>query len=222
MSKLTVAEAAEKLGVSREAIHNRVRRGSLESVVEDGIKYVLLDAAQQKTAPSKARNYTKAKAQTDERYYKFLEEQNAKLQNRVEVLETETRMLREQKEQMLIAERQKIEEIYKQKDEQLKNILNAISSKFMLETPANFQSEPLEAIEEAEVEEIDTEYYKEESSEPISLKKYLLKQGCSEKKMKKFKKQCEKLAKTDERFEMRKSKVFIDPLKYSYEDILGL
>lgn len=220
MSKLTVAEAAEKLGVSREAIHNRVRRGSLESVVEDGIKYVLLDAAQQKTAPSKARNYTKAKPQTDERYYKFLEEQNAKLQNRVEVLETETRTLREQKEQMLIAERQKIEEIYKQKDEQLKNILNAISSKFMLETPANISSEPLEAIEEAELEEIVLEPH-EEAPKLVSLKKYLKQNNYSEKKAKKIKEKFKKLEKKEDRIIKLEKKYYLDFVQYDYSDLLS-
>ena len=43
MSKVTIHDAAELLGVSKEAIHNRIRRGSLQSVVEDGIKLVILD-----------------------------------------------------------------------------------------------------------------------------------------------------------------------------------
>ena len=43
MSKLTVADAAIKLGVSKEAIHNRIRRGSLESVVENDVKLVIID-----------------------------------------------------------------------------------------------------------------------------------------------------------------------------------
>jgi len=220
MSKLTVAEAAEKLGVSREAIHNRVRRGSLKSVIEDGVKYVLLDAIEQKATPSKTRNYAKAKTQTDERYYKYLEEQNTKLQNRVEVLETETRTLREQKEQMLIAERQKIEEIYKQKDEQLKNILNAISSKFMLETPTNIESEPFEAIEEAEVEEILPEI-QEEKPVLISLKKYLKQNNYSEKKAKKIKEKFKQLQKIEERIVKIDKKYYLDFTQYDYSDLLS-
>ena len=42
MTKLTISDAAEKLGVSKEAIHNRIRRGSLESVIENGVKFVLI------------------------------------------------------------------------------------------------------------------------------------------------------------------------------------
>jgi len=40
MSKMSIAEAAEFFGISREAIHNRIRRGSLESLIEDGVKLV--------------------------------------------------------------------------------------------------------------------------------------------------------------------------------------
>ena len=42
MSKLKIADAASKLGVSKEAIHNRIRRGSLDCIVEDGVKFVIL------------------------------------------------------------------------------------------------------------------------------------------------------------------------------------
>ena len=42
MMKLTILDAAEKLGISKEAIHNRIRRGSLKSVVENGVKFVFI------------------------------------------------------------------------------------------------------------------------------------------------------------------------------------
>lgn len=147
MQKMTVAEAAEFFGVSKEAIHNRVRRGSLESEVIDGEKHVYVDENKSKTNPTKAKTTpkkTRASSQTprrvepkvDDRYYNLLKEQNTQLQAKVEKLEGETRDLRDQKEQMLIQERKKIEQIYKDKDEQLKNILNAISSNFILNAPA--------------------------------------------------------------------------------------
>ncbi|MDT8339670.1 MAG: DNA-binding protein, partial [Sulfurimonas sp.] len=80
MTKLSISDAADKLGVSKEAIHNRIRRGSLQSVVEDGVKLVILSpnkSAQAKTVNMGGR---KAVSHADERYYKLLEEQNAKLQ----------------------------------------------------------------------------------------------------------------------------------------------
>jgi hypothetical protein len=42
VSKLTVPKAAQALGISPEAVRNRLSRGTLESVKEDGTVYVLI------------------------------------------------------------------------------------------------------------------------------------------------------------------------------------
>jgi hypothetical protein len=42
--RLTVPEAARALGISPEAVRNRLSRGTLESSKEDGTVYVLLEA----------------------------------------------------------------------------------------------------------------------------------------------------------------------------------
>jgi len=216
MSKISIADAALKLGVSKEAIHNRIRRGSLESVTEDGVKYVILP--QGSSAPSKQtpkRANAKTASQTDARYYKLLEEQNEKLQLKVEKLETETRTLREQKEEMLVAERNKIEQIYKDKDEQLKNILNAISSKFMLNAP----DEEL-IIESQELVEAEIEAEENFSSELVSLKKYLKDENYTEKKAKKIKDRFKKAAKKDSRIITVGKKHYINLAKFDYSDLL--
>jgi len=210
MKKMSVSDAAEYFGVSREAIHNRIRRGSLEAVVEDGVKLVLIDGkktARNSTIPKQVKSH-------DERYYKLLEEQNAKLQSRVELLEGETRTLRDQKEQMLIAERQKIEAIYKEKDEQLKNILSTISSQFMLNTP-----EPTEDVEE--LVEVEIEEESVISKEGItSLKKYLKQKKYSKIKAQKIKKKFQKKAKKDERIIVIDDKLYLDFVKYDYKGLL--
>ena len=211
MKKMSVAEAAEFFAVSKEAIHNRIRRGSLKSLLgKDGVKLVLVDETSRvkKAAPKRVIK----NSANDERYYKLLETQNAKLQERVEVLENETRGLRDQKEQMLIEERKKIEAIYKEKDEQLKNILQTISSKFMLGSPLE-EEETVEA-EMVEIEEGDKE------NNTISLKKYLKLFDFSEKKMKKIKKRFKEKAKTDERIITVGNKYYIDSVKYDYKDLI--
>jgi len=212
MKKMSVAEAAEFFGVSKEAVHNRIRRGSLKSILNgDGVKMVLVDetSSVKKAVPKKrvVKNST-----NDERYYKLLEAQNTKLQERVAVLENETRSLRDQKEQMLIEERQKIETIYKEKDKQLKNILQTISSKFMLGAPLE-EEETLEA-EMVEIEEEDRE------NNMISLKKYLKLFDFSAKKIKKIKKKFKEKANNDERFIMIGSKYYLDIAKYDYKDLI--
>ena len=212
MGKYTVADAAKKLGVSKEAIHNRVRRGSLKSIVEDGVKLVIIEAKVVAKATSRSNASRQKPLHVDDRYYKLLEEQNAKLQQRVDTLEGETRGLRDQKEQMLIDERKKIEQIYKEKDEQLKNILNAISSKFMLNAPDE-DVEAVENIVEAEVEQ-DTKA----QSRLISLNKHLKNRNFSKKKSQKIKDKFQKHAKGDSRIIKIGKKFYIDLEKYDYSD----
>ncbi len=209
MKKMSVNDAAMYFGVSKEAIHNRIRRGSLQSVIENDVKMVIVDEKQAKSGPKRAAQ-PRRNALSNDRYYKLLEEQNEKLQSRVDTLENETRTLRDQKEQMLIEEREKIERIYKEKDEQLKSILNSISSKFMLNAPAEFQEE--ETLE-AEVEDT--------ASNVISLKKYLKKQNFSDKKIKKLKAKFKKSAKKDERIVVIGNKYYLDTAKYDYSDIVS-
>ena len=215
MSKISITEAAEKLGISKEAIHNRIRRGSLKSVIEDGVKFVILEAgAQTANKPAPKRSRSVKAPESDGRYYKLLEEQNEKLHQRVEKLEGETKTLREQKEQMLIQERVRIEQIYKDKDEQLKNILNAISSKFLLNVPTDEMIIENEELVEAEIE------VQEPRSELISLKKYLKDGDFSKKKRGKIKERFKKAAKKDDRVIIVGKKYYINLDKFDYSDIL--
>jgi len=212
MANYTVADAAKKLGISKEAIHNRVRRGSLKSIIENGIKLVIIESKTISKASTRTATNKQKPLHVDERYYKLLEEQNTKLQQRIDTLENETRSLRDQKEIMLIDERKKIEQIYKEKDEQLKNILNAISSKFMLNAPESDIQE-VETIVEAEVEqEVKTE------SRLVSLNKHIKSRNFSKKKSSKIKEKFKKQAKKDSRIITIGKKFYIDLEKYDYSD----
>ena len=195
--KYTIQDAAQKLGVSKEAIHNRVRRGSLECVVEDGVKFIVLGKQENKSAKTPA-----SSTQTKDKYSQFLEEQNVKLSKRVDELELETRVLRDQKEQMLISQKESIEQIYREKDEQIKNIINAISLK-------------LTHFKQGDI--VETEVVaKSKEQKLVSLKKELLKRGFSKKKIKQIK---EQVASTQEnRFVFVGSKIYID-LAFDYSDL---
>lgn len=216
MQKMSVAEAAEHFGVSKEAIHNRIRRGSLQSETEEGIKLVLID--KESDMPKKQTSpRSHMPKNTDEKYTRYLEAQNAKLQERIGTLELETRTLREQKELMLIEERQKIEQIYKEKDEQLKSIINAISSQIVQKTKElelNFArgGKTLDAqVETLEVAPVKTTL--------VSLKKYLKKQKLSEKKREKITKRITSLASNDSRFIKVGKKCYLDLARYNYDDL---
>lgn len=205
---MNVLEAAEHFKVSKEAIHNRIRRGSLQSVVEDGTKYVLVDETQPIVQKTRQSNVV-----TDERYYKLLEEQNAQLQQRVQTLENETRSLRDQKELMLVNERKMIEQVYKEKDEQLKNILSTFQAQLLLSV-----STPPQEHLEAEIEEVAE--VKEVVQNIISLKKYLKEQNISGKKALKIRKKFKKKIEKDQRIITVGKKIYLDLQKYDYSDLL--
>ncbi|MBP1681360.1 MAG: hypothetical protein H6Q35_1699 [Proteobacteria bacterium] len=118
--KLTVIEAAKLLGVSKEAIYNRLRRGSLQSVVENGVKYILLTKSSLKEGPS-ARKIESAA--TESAYVELLKVQLEEMKLKNEKLEADKERLIADKERLLIESKEKIEMIYKERDEQLKAIL---------------------------------------------------------------------------------------------------
>ena len=202
--KLTIAQAADKFGVSKEAIHNRVRRGSLKSVIENGVKYIVLDEPK-----------TSNDTEYVDKYYRYIEEENSRLKEKIERLEGETRTLRDQREQMLIDERNKIEQIYKERDEQLKSVLHVVASKFL--THSNSDAIIEEAIS-AEVVEPQT-LCEDEVSE-ISLKAFLKDRGIKKERRKKLTKRFEKRAKKDARIKWVEGKIFLNPDEFDYEDLL--
>ncbi len=203
MKKMTIEEAAKHFGISKEAIHNRIRRGTLQAVVEGATKFVLLDPSAKTRHPSTPKS-TNPYA---DKLYSVLEEQNKELREKIEKLENETKTLRQEKERLLIEERKRIEQIYKEKDEQLKSILSSISSRFLLE------AKPVEEEHfEAQIEETPT-------PNPVPLKKYLKNFQPSKKKREKLLRKITKLTKTQERFILKKDKIYIDPNLYDYSDL---
>lgn len=77
MQKLAVNEAAEILGITKEAVYNRIRRGSLKTLIENGTKFVILDEEPSSEKPTKtAPKSTKTKSQNDEFVSYLLNELN--------------------------------------------------------------------------------------------------------------------------------------------------
>jgi len=206
MKKLTIADAADHFGVSKEAIHNRVRRGSLNCIVEDGVKYVTI------SAPKSAQGTGNA---VDVRYTQYIEQENERLRGRVDVLENETARLRDQREQMLIDERVKVEQIYKERDAQLRSVLHVVATKFLSHvSPEAVMQEGMEqSIDAINADIVETDGW-------ISLKDFLKLKRFKDPQKKKIKKRFEKLAKNDSRIFMRDDKLFLNPGEFDYSDLI--
>jgi len=191
--KLTVTEAAKLLGVSKEAIYNRLRRGSLQSVVEEGVKYILLTktSSKENLSSRKTTDHTAESA-----YIELLKNQVEELKQKNEKLESDKERLVADKERLLIESKEKIEMIYKERDEQLKAILAlanrqiGVSSEVASPSSNAFQRTSTEHgyVEEVDVmDEEDDEIAKEEEellesySDWRDLRSYLKEKGFSKK-----------------------------------------
>jgi hypothetical protein len=207
MKKLTIADAADHFGVSKEAIHNRVRRGSLNCIVEDGVKYVAIATPKSTQGAGHA---------VDARYTQYIEQENERLRGRVDVLENETSRLRDQREQMLIDERLKVEQIYKERDAQLRSVLHVVATKFL--SHVNPEAVMQEGMETGRVDAINADIV--ETDGWISLKDFLKLKRIKEPQKKKIKKRFEKLATSDARIYTRDAKLFLNPGEFDYSDLI--
>lgn len=215
---MTVTQAAEHFNVSKEAIHNRIRRGTLDCVIEQGVKYVVVGG----TASAVAAPEEKSPPSHD-KYYEYIEQENAVLKAKISELEGETKQLRGQREQMLIQEKEKIEQIYKERDAQLKSVLHVVASKFL--THQNMD-EVIEEVVTAEVSEPEESIVEDVidvvqvSEEFVSLKQFMKLKMYAKKKREKIKKRFEKYAFDDERISLVKGKIYLRPNHFDYSDLI--
>jgi hypothetical protein len=136
MRKLTVSDTANELGITKEAVYNRIRRGTLKSVTEDNERYVILednDIPQDNKQTSAGKE---KKVVPDERYINLLISQISELKAANSELNKDKERLIKEKEQLLIEQRVALETIYKERDEQLKAILT-LANRSLLARPAN-------------------------------------------------------------------------------------
>ncbi|WP_122871818.1 helix-turn-helix domain-containing protein [Campylobacter showae] len=138
MSKVPVSEAAEILGVTKEAVYNRIRRGTLKTFEKDGVKYVVLEGYEPQTAPKSAPKTSKsAKSSESKKATKvgefdvneFLLSQISELKEQNQNLQADKDRLFREKEQILLNNKTEIAQIYRERDEKLRGFLS------MLERP---------------------------------------------------------------------------------------
>ena len=195
--KLTVIEAAKLMNVSKEAIYNRLRRGTLQCVVEEGVKYILFSKNTHKETHVISR---KVESTVDSAYIELLKTQLEEMKLKNERLEADKERLIADKERLLIESKDKIEAIYKERDEQLKTILSLAnrqiafsSSESTAPSPSKVEtglyeentSSVSEYVEEADLLEEENDEKGEDIFESYSdwrdLRSYLKEKGFSKK-----------------------------------------
>ena len=122
MKKVSIGEAAEILGISKEAVYNRIRRNSLRTEEIDGVRYVLLEGAVSADETRGTKAKTSPKTQTapqNQSFIDYLIKEVAELKSKIEALQEDKDRLHKEKEEILIASKEEIKLMYKERDEKL-------------------------------------------------------------------------------------------------------
>ena len=152
MSKVPVSEAAEILGVTKEAVYNRIRRGTLKTFEKDGVKYVVLDGyepqAASKSAPKTSKSAKssepKKSAKTGEfDVNEFLLSQISELKEQNQNLQADKERLFREKEQILLNNKSEIAQIYRERDEKLRGFLSMLERPLLARQNGEYVGSPL-------------------------------------------------------------------------------
>lgn len=146
MRKFTILEAAEKLGVSKEAIYNRIRRKTIKYTEENGVRYVFLN----EISPSTSQNTQKLSQnfqQENPNFINYLLQEISELKAKNEKLLQDKDNLWREKEEILIQSKNEIKEIFFDRDEKLKYFLNLLAS------PSSYKESKQIDFVEAEIED---------------------------------------------------------------------
>lgn len=173
MKKLSIADAAKILGITKEAVYNRIRRNSLKSVVENGTKFVIIEDEKPKKEGKKDGNFV------------------GHLLNQIDILKQENNKLLEQKdeffkekERILIAQKDEIKEIYAKADEKFRQFFLAIQRPLIARKNGEYIQAVDVEFEELESQWIDLDIFLSnlnlKNKKQKKLKNYLL--GCFGKK----------------------------------------
>lgn len=140
--RFSIDEYAKTFKMSKEMIHNKIRTKRLNYIIEGGITYIIvprssLNDEKRKELSNEPKVVPSAPVPQPQKttvgmIIALYQKENQQLKSKIKELETKIDSLVNDKEQMLIAERQRIVDIYTAKDEQLKSILDVINTKLLL------------------------------------------------------------------------------------------
>jgi hypothetical protein len=138
--RFSIDEYSKIFKISHEMVHNKLKTKRLNSIIDNGVTYIVvprhaLTLEQKNTLHEASKSVSSPPAVSKSNVgiiISLYQKENHHLKLKIKELEAKIDKLIDAKEQMLIQERNRIEEIYTSKDEQLKNILEVLSTKLAL------------------------------------------------------------------------------------------
>lgn len=222
--RLTIDEYCKNFKMSKEMLNSKIKAKRLNYIIENGTTYIIItksslirekkDEIYQKSNTHEITKAIKPKT-TVATVLALYQKENNSLKSKIIQLENKIDKLIDDKEQMLRDERDKIEQLYSQKDKQLKNILELINSKLELEKQHTTLHEVETLHPQAEIT------YSSDPSDTIELKKYLKSLGIKSSQRKIIKKRFLDVYDSDIRIIHKNGKLYLDFSKYDYSDLLA-
>jgi hypothetical protein len=224
--RLTIDEYSKHFKMSKEMINSKLKMRKLNYIIENGTTYIIVTRSsidmqkrqeihQEKKATSQASQgeIIQKPKPTVAMILALYQRENRQLKDKIMELEAKVDKLINDKEQMLRDERDKIEQVYSAKDEQLKNILELINKKMMLEQQG-------QSILDTEVCSSDVEVPKQQPK-LIELREYLKTLDLKSYQRKIIKRRFTSALDSDIRIMQQNGKIFLDFSKYDYSDLLA-
>lgn len=219
--RFTVDEYAKTFKMSKEMIQNKLRTKRLNYIIEGGVTYIIvprssLDEEKRQELSQRSKGLLPAPAPqktTVGMIIALYQKENQQLKLKIKELENKIDRLVNDKEQMLIAERERIEEIYTAKDEQLKNLLEVINTKLLLSRDNDVHDVDITSTPQPAAASL--------SNGTIELKRYLKFIGMGSNERKAVKRRFELAYGSDIRVIQKEGEFYVDLSKYDYTDFLS-
>lgn len=217
--RFSIDEYAKTFKMSKEMIHNKLKSKRLNYIIEGGITYIIVPKSalsEEKQRDIQSTQHTAAALSVPTTktsvgmIITLYQKENNHLKLKVKELEAKIDSLVNDKEQMLIAERNRIEEIYTSKDEQLKNILEVLSTKLMLSQHSTVH----------DVDATVSNTIPFSASGLIELKRYLKFIGIGSEGRKAVRGRFSDRYGSDVRIIQKEGEFYVDLSKYDYTDLL--
>lgn len=212
--QITIDEYADRFKMSKEMIRAKLRAGRLPHTVVDGTTYITVDTPRPQT-PQRAQRTTAGAI------IMMYQKENSQLKRKITELEAKVDQLISDKEQMLREERDRIETVYANRDEQLKSFLELVNAKLLQEgiklgregNTADTDSPAVQAPPQVEP--------MVKTAPQVELLHYLAIKQYTPAQIKEVKKRFAKAYGNDIRVNQQNGEFILDFAKYDYSDLLA-
>ena len=221
--RLTLDEYSKQFKMSKEMINSKLKAKKIDYVIEDGVTYITVANEETYIKPrvvsekrvSRAVGVNQSEKKTTVATVLALyQRENKQLKDKILQLEEKIDRLIDDKEQMLRDERDRIEHVYTNKDEQLKNILELINTKLRLE------QQP-QTIHEIETSSSNDEIETKPQQSLVELRSYLKTLDLKSYQRKVIKRRFLSVYDEDIRIIQQNGNLYLDFSKYDYSDLLA-